>query len=60
MIIIVTPESAQKVYQLWFQKHCSQIWMVNSEWTPAISYDDVDAQMNQMTVTFAVIASTTY
>ena len=33
MIIIITLESAliQKVYQLWFQKHWSQIWMVTSE-----------------------------
>jgi len=28
--------------------------------TPAISYDEVDVQVNQMTVTFAGIASTMY
>ena len=29
-------------------------------WTPAISYDDADVQVNQMTVTFALIALTLY
>jgi len=28
--------------------------------TTAISYDDADVQVNQITVTFAAIASTTY
>ena len=62
MIIIGTIESAliRKVYQLWFQKRWSQIWMVQVQTVPAISYDDADAQVNQITVTFAESASTMY
>ena len=38
MIITVTLESAliQKAYQLWFQKHLIQIWMVKSEQQPSV------------------------
>ena len=58
MVIIVTLESAKSIPVVISKTLESDL---NSEvWTTAISYEDTDIQVNQVAITFAAFASTTY
>ena len=63
MIIIVTFESTVFQYKKYTRVISKTLEsdLNGKVWTPAISYDNADVQVNyNMTVTFAAIASTMY